>query len=925
MPKLEKPLLAAALPGLVLAQMAGLLLADAGWASARVFFAGAVLAVSAAVIARPRLRLALGLVAVLAASGGALAQRLERAASDRPATAVARTLEGRIVARSARPGWIRLDVGDVVAADDEGAAPAALRLQGREADLLADLSAGDRIRARVVLEAPPGARNPGANDGAHALARAGIGALARLVDPLLLARRIEERASGALGAPAKWLEQLRARTGQRLSQEGSGGELLRALACGDRAGFAASTRLAFQELGLSHLLSVSGLHLVLVAGLAYAAAVSVLRRVPLLAAGRDVRRAALGLAFGVSAFYALFAGFEVPVQRSLVVVGAAALALARRRPLRARAALATAAFLVLVASPGALFEAGPQMSFAASAALLGLRREEAVLAGDRTRAERLRAALRELLATSAAATAATAPIAATHLGVIAPAGIAANLLFVPWTGAVLLPAALLAAAVAAVPGESSTRGVLLSVCAQLASWTCAAVERLAVWTPDLPAAAVPGAGRLLACSALAVVTVRARRLTARLGCAALSCLLLALARPAAIDPEPPRAVFLDVGQGDATLVQGREATLLVDAGLALPDGLDLGRITVLPALAALGVRRLDLLIVTQRDADHRGGVPAVLRGLPVRAVWVPPGASSDPAFAEIREAARSRAVSVEEVGAGTAPLWIGDLRVTPLWPPPYAAPESSNNRSLVVRVEVGNTSLLLPGDVEAAAEQGLVASGASLRSDVLKLAHHGSRTSSIASLLAAVAPRLAIASAPCTGRFGMPHPEVVERLDEAGVRWQWTGRDGAVLVALAPELAARGFAAESLACVPGRRRDALPRPRPWKRGGRFSRKSRGIDPARSRRSARRTRSRHGLLPSSRGLPPAVGDYEADRMLQLSEKPVEICTLRIHLPQQQGALHQRQDGLRDQVRIPQAGHRRLDAFHHGAPGAQEDGL
>src|SRR5262249_21907770 len=186
------------------------------------------------------------------------------------------------------------------------------------------------------------------------------------------------------------------------------------------------------------------------------------------------------------------------------------------------------------------------------------------------------------------------------------------------------------------------------------------------------------------------------------------------------------------------------------------------------ALRALGVGALDLLVVSHGDLDHRGGVPAVLRALPVREVWLPLGASQDGAFAELREAARAAGVPVRERGAGSPPARLGDLAVAPFWRSAAAGGLSRNDRSLVVRVEWAGRRVLLPGDLEAAGEGALLASGADLRADVLKLPHHGSRTSSTAALLARVAPALAVASAPCAGRFAMPDREGGERARAAG-------------------------------------------------------------------------------------------------------------------------------------------------------------
>jgi competence protein ComEC len=270
--------------------------------------------------------------------------------------------------------------------------------------------------------------------------------------------------------------------------------------------------------------------------------------------------------------------------------------------------------------------------------------------------------------------------------------------------------------------------------------------------------------------------------------------LLAWAPPRGVAPEAPRVVVLDVGQGDAVLVQGRTGAILVDAGAALRGGFDFGLRVVVPALAALGVRDLDLVIATHADLDHRGGLPAVLREIPVGQLWLPFGGRAVAGFAETLHAARDHGVPVRERGAGDPIVAFGDLRVEPLWPPEGSAgrERSSNNRSLVVRIAVAGRSVLLPGDLEASGESRLVARAADLHADVLVLPHHGSRTSSSAIFLAAVSPVVAIASAPCQGRYQMPHADVLARSRGRGFPVWWTGRDGAVVIGLTPRLHVAG-------------------------------------------------------------------------------------------------------------------------------------
>ena len=265
--------------------------------------------------------------------------------------------------------------------------------------------------------------------------------------------------------------------------------------------------------------------------------------------------------------------------------------------------------------------------------------------------------------------------------------------------------------------------------------------------------------------------------------------MLGWAPPDAIEPGPPRFVVFDVGLGDAMLVEGREAAMLVDAGWAAPDSADIGRSVVLPALRALGISRLDVVVATHADLDHRGGLPAVLRAMPVGEVWLPPGPYED--FAELREAARRAGVPVRVRHRQQQPISLGDLDVDLLWPPPDGdgpasrqPARSRNDGSLVLGVQVAGTRLLLTGDIGTDAEDALLRAGSELRAHVLKVAHHGSRGSSSDAFLAAVGADVALISAPCSRHARLPTREALERLDRAGASVGWTGRDGALFVRL---------------------------------------------------------------------------------------------------------------------------------------------
>jgi competence protein ComEC len=714
--------------------MLGIVLADRGvLLPASAFALGAVALACAGLAARhPRVRRVAAVLLAAAAGALGLGQRLEAASRALPAEPVECTLEGTVQAVAAGPTWYRVDLADVVAVGD-GDPPVAERVRLYGEPTPPGLPAierrlpGARVRARVRLREPRELRNPGSRSRLRNLARAGIGAQGRLVHPALHVRLPEREGL----RPLARLHARRAAWSERMAAAGPGAGLLRALALGDRRALSPASRDAFARLGISHLLAVSGLHLALVASLCFAAARWTLGRSAALAARRDTRVLALAAGVAAALVYALLSGWGVPVRRALVLLAGLALAFAGGRPRAALPPLAAAAIAVLAGEPQALFEAGAQLSFAASFALAASARRAVPSSSSSPSFEggggfALRRATAALRA-SASAVAVTAPLVAIHLGRVAPFALVANLVAIPWTACVLLPAAGLALAGAALPPGPTADAVLAWAGAPAEATALAAVS-VASWLPAPAAAGRLGCFGWAVVGVLVALSLAAVRTRTRVLIAAAVTAVVALAPPPALPPPAPRIAFLEVGQGDAAVVQSRAAAILIDGGTAIPGGSDLGARAVVPALAALGIRRLDLVIVTHADLDHRGGIPAVLRALPVAEVWLPHGGSSAASLGAVVAAAGERGVPVRERGAGSPPVDFGALRVTPLWPPPGRGVVSSNDRSLVVRIDAAGRRALFPGDLEAAAEAALVASGADLRADVIKLAHHGSRT-----------------------------------------------------------------------------------------------------------------------------------------------------------------------------------------------------
>ncbi len=659
-------------------------------------------------------------------------------------------------------------------------------LRARLHDAPNGLARGDRVSVAATLAPLHLFRNEGTGEAYAAIARSRVSASGGAEDVSVI-----ERGSGVRHA----VDLARAEVRDRIeaTYHPDARPLARALVLGE-TDLAAEDDAAFRVTGLSHLLAVSGTHLVIaILGLA-AALRALLVRMPFVAERIVVDRAVSLVAIPVGWLYADFAGGSGSVVRAAWMLSAALAARAMGRRASTGRTLAFTLFAQCAVDPLAILDCSFSLSFAATLGLLCLARPFSRALGAEPRegaglARRVSAGLARALGTTLGASVACAPLIASMAPTLPAVGVAANLLAAPLGEVVALPLCFLHALFVAIPGLERgaaliASGALLGVLA-IARAGAATGLALSVPTPT------PWQLSTLAAGFVAIALSRGRVRASLAGATVAAVVMLELsARRAGAPAHHLRVSALDVGQGDSILVDLPDGqVMLIDGGGFVGSPVDPGARVVLPALRARRRTRVDVAVLSHPHPDHFTGLATALDAIDVGEVW-------DTGESELRgggpEPLRRMLANVRRRGIPLrrpadlcgAPREVGGAEIRVLAPCPGPRDErGANDNSFVIHIAFGERSALFTGDAEQEEETGLLAlDHAWLAADLLKVGHHGSRTSTSPALLDAVAPRDAIISSGVRNRFGHPHPSTLAKLrardihvlrTDRGGEWRW--------------------------------------------------------------------------------------------------------------------------------------------------------
>ncbi len=665
-----------------------------------------------------------------------------------------------------------------------------------------DILPGMRLTARADLQRPSGFRTPGSFDYPASLARQDIWITGFIRSPAFL-HRIEHSPS-FFHSLRFFPEYLRHTIGVAIDKtvtlplQG----VYRALLIGDQTKVDDQTRALFRDSGCMHILSISGLHFAIIGSLLFFVVYWLLRRSEWLILHYNVRKIALFTCLPPLCFYAMLAGMNIPVFRSLIMSCTAILALCTDRRKSIAALLSFAALLILLVNPQSLFTISFQLSFAAIAAI-ALATPGLALFLKRPQKQknklphllRLRIWFLTALAVSVAATLGTAPLLLMNFNQLSLVGPLANLVVEPLICLWSLPLALLSCLT--MPFSAKTTALLLQVGAPGLELSLKSMELFNALPLSSLWLATPHPLLVTAyyISLLYLVWSIYRKRAVPYRVALIFCLILFLfvASPAELAKKLKRdltVTFLDVGQGSATLVEFPGGyRLLIDGGGATSSARGVGESVIAPFLWQKGITSIDQVIITHPDADHYNGIPFIIKHFSPSLLWTNTITGHDRFYSAFIEEAIQEGVLVilPEAGMRLPIQNKAGIRCFVNWGidtgrEGKAGPKKSNDSGLIVQARFDDFSVFFPGDISIAAEEELLKMGDNPISPILLAPHHGSKTSNSPAFLRTVQPRYLIVSAGRSGSRYFPHPGLEDLCNRHGITLLTTARSGTIEV-----------------------------------------------------------------------------------------------------------------------------------------------
>ena len=660
-------------------------------------------------------------------------------------------------------------------------------------------SLGDSVRFLAKIRLPRNFNNPGGFDYQRYLALKGIRVIASLPNESSIVKTKQRSPHFLFALLEKYRNTIRNFLAAHLPAPEQA--IANALILGEKGGIPENVRRLFATTGVAHVLAISGLHIGIIALVSFGLIKNLLKCFTWTMLASDISKVAALITLLPVTAYCFIANSQIATVRATIMVITYLISIIVDRRNDLWNTLSLAALLILTVSPSSLFDISFQLSFISVIAIISISPPCASFLYRHTHGPLTpkpawwKSALRRIVLFFIITTAAmigTAPLVAFYFNQLSPWGLLSNIIIIPLVGFLVVPLGLLTALISLLYQPLAIWGTHLMQ--TLLALALNVVQFFAALPYAVYRTTTPTLLEIILFYAGIVFLLQLKK--SKMARGILAFITVALIADQAfwhyqvrLNPLL-RITAIDVGQGEATLVQfpyGK--TMLIDGGGFSKSTFDIGEKVVAPVLWKKKIKNLDLVVLTHPHPDHLNGIVSVVKNFKVNEVWTNGEHTVSEVFEELEGIIAEKGISTLVVSSAQTNREMGGVTLEVLHPPPAAVHKSHqpshtliNNHSLVIRLTYRNVSILFTGDICEAAERDLLKNPSHLKSTILKVPHHGSKTSSSLPFLKAVDPSIAMLSVGYNNLFRLPNVAILKRYLSQGCKLLRTDRDGAISV-----------------------------------------------------------------------------------------------------------------------------------------------